>query len=116
MGALTMKKKKLSSDAFQWAYDRYIGDDPKEIALYEEERLKADVGQAIYDLRNEAGLTQEQLADLLETEASVIADMEEADYEGDFLSMASRIASALHRKVEIRFVPVDAPETTGATL
>ncbi|MCL4538539.1 MAG: helix-turn-helix domain-containing protein [Bacteroidetes bacterium] len=105
------EKKKLSSDAFQWAYDRYIGNDPKEIALYEEERVKADIAQAIYNLRNQAGLTQEQLADLVGTNASVIEDIEESDYEGDFLSMASKIASALHRRVEVRLVPVQSSDS-----
>ena len=107
------EKKKLSSDAFQWAYDRYIGNDPKEIALYEEERVKADIAQTVYNLRNQAGLSHEQLADLAGTTASVIEDIEEADYEEDFLLMASRIAAALHKRVEVRFVPEETPEPTG---
>jgi ribosome-binding protein aMBF1 (putative translation factor) len=110
------ERKKLSSDAFQWAYDRYIGNDPKEIALYEEERVKADIAQAIYNLRSQAGLSQEQLADLVGTNASVIEDIEEADYEGDFLSMASRIASVLYRRVEVRLVPLEDIESSGVSV
>jgi ribosome-binding protein aMBF1 (putative translation factor) len=105
------EKKKLGSDAFQWAYDRYIGNDPKEIALYEEERVKSDIAQAIYNLRNQADLSQEQLADLVGINTSVIDDIEQADYEGDFLGMASRIASALHTRVEVRLVPVESSDS-----
>jgi ribosome-binding protein aMBF1 (putative translation factor) len=112
---MKMEKKKLTSDAFQWAYDKYVGSDPKEIALYEEERIKADIAQNVYDLRNQAGLSREQLADLVGATASIIEDIEEADYEGDFLSMGSRIAAALHRRMEVRFVPVDAADAAGIT-
>jgi hypothetical protein len=47
------------------------------------------------------------------TTASVIEDIEETDYEGDFLTMASRIAAVLHRKVEVRLVPMEATEPAG---
>ncbi|MBM4327661.1 MAG: helix-turn-helix transcriptional regulator [Deltaproteobacteria bacterium] len=110
------EEKKLSSDAFQWAYDRYIGNDPKEIALYEEERVKADIAQAVYNLRSQAGLSHEQLADLAGTTPSVIEDIEQADYEADFLLMASRIAAVLHKRVEVRFVPENAPESNGVAV
>ena len=110
-----MEEKKLSSDAYQWAYDRYIKGDPEMEKCFEELGVKADVARRLYNLRNQAGLTREQLADLVGTNASVIEDMEEADYEGDFLGMASRIANALHRRVEVRLVPVEAPESAGIT-
>ncbi len=41
---------------------------------------------------------------LVGTTASVICLLEDADYEGHSLSMLRRIAAALHRRVEIRFV------------
>ncbi len=81
-----------------------------------EECIKADIGQAVYDLRNQAGLSTEQLADLIGTAVSVIEDIEEADYEGDSLSVASRIASALHRRVEVRLVPAERTELVDAGL
>ena len=102
--SLEVEEKKLSSDAFQWAYNKYIGSDPKEVVLYEEERIKADIAQAVYNLRHEAGFSRRQIADLVDTTESVIEDIEEADFEEDFLLMASRIASAFHKRVEVRFV------------
>jgi ribosome-binding protein aMBF1 (putative translation factor) len=111
-----MEEKKLSSDAYRWAHDRYIKGDPEMENYFEELGVKADIARQLYSLRNQSGLTQEQLADLVGTNASVIDDMEEADYKGDFLGMASRIANALHRRVEVRLVPVEAPESPGIAL
>jgi ribosome-binding protein aMBF1 (putative translation factor) len=112
MGALKMEEKKRS-DAVDWAYNKYIKGDPEREASFQEELVKAEIARQIYDLREQAGMTQEQLAVLVGTEASVIDDIEEADYEGDFFSVALRIASALHKKVEVRFVPEGTSEHRG---
>jgi len=105
-----MDKKEMSSDAFELIYRRYIKDDPARVASFQEELTKAEVAREIYDLRNAAALSHEQLAALIDTAPSVIEDIEEADYDGDLLAMASRIAAVLHRKVEIRFVPMENDE------
>jgi len=110
-----MEETKLSSDAFELIYRRYIKDDPARVASFQEELTKAEIARGIYDLRNDAGLTREQLGSLLGVNPSVIEDIEEADYEGDFLAMASRIAAVLHRRVEVRLVPMEPPESAGIT-
>ncbi len=74
----------------------------KEVA---QARTDLMVGQMIYDSRQEAGLTQRELAELVGTTQSVISRLEDADYEGHSLPMLNRIAAALHKKVEIRFIP-----------
>ena len=66
------------------------------------------VAQLIYDARTAAGLTQQQLADAVGTTQSVISQLEDADYQGHSLTMLRRIAKALHRKLEIRFVADEA--------
>ncbi|MFH0825069.1 MAG: helix-turn-helix transcriptional regulator [Pseudomonadota bacterium] len=111
-----MKEERFSSDAFGLIYRRYIKDDPARISSFQEELTKAELASEIYDLRDQAGLSREQLASLVGTTESVIEDIEEADYEGDFLAMASRIATALHRRVEVRLVPVQTPESTAIAL
>lgn len=63
------------------------------------------VAQLIYDARTAAGLTQQQLADLIDTRQSVIARLEDAEYRGHSLTMLDRIADALHRRLEVAFVP-----------
>jgi ribosome-binding protein aMBF1 (putative translation factor) len=68
-------------------------------------RTDNDVAQKIHDLRKKAGLTQRQLAEKIGTQQSVISDLEAADYTGHSLAMLTRIAEALDKRVEIRFVP-----------
>lgn len=85
--------------------DRLTGDDPELRKMIAEETVNAQVARIIYEARTAAGLTQAQLADLIDTQQSTIARLEDADYEGHSLSMLRRIAEALNQKLEVRFVP-----------
>ena len=85
---------------------RTRGGKPKKQALLEEERANVTVARQIYDLRTEAGLSQRELAKMVGTTASVICRLEDADYDGHSLGMLRRIAAALDKRVQIRFVPV----------
>ena len=67
------------------------------------EEFHADLAQEIYDARLAAGLTQKQLAGRLGTHQSVIARMEDADYNGHSLPMLRRIAKALGKKFHMGF-------------
>ena len=100
-----MTKRRFKSAALQYTYDRNIGKDPKRIEEYEQEVLNAEVARKIYDLRKRAGLSQRELAKKIGTTASAICRLEDADYEGHSLYMLKRIAEALDKRVEIRFVP-----------
>ena len=104
--AASKGKRNFQSRALQFTYDRYIGKDPKQVEEYEEEVINADIARKVYDLRTKAGLSQRQLAKKLGTTASVICRLEDADYEGHSLSVLKRIAEALDKRLEIRFVPV----------
>jgi len=64
----------------------------------------------IHGLRTTAGLSQRALANKIGTTASVICRLEDADYEGHSLAMLRRIAAALGKRVEIRFVSVHKPK------
>ncbi|MGD0127679.1 MAG: helix-turn-helix domain-containing protein [Terriglobia bacterium] len=99
------KKREFRSKALQFAYDRYVGEDPKLAAVFEEELSLADIATQIYNLRKRAGLSQRQLAAKLGTTASVICRLEDSDYEGHSLSMLRRIAEVLGRQVKIVLVP-----------
>ena len=103
-------KNASTTDALDILQRRYYEGRPQRLASLEEERLNAKIAREIYDLRSTAGLSQRQLAELVETTASVICRLEDADYEGHSLSMLQRIATALKKSVEVRFVPL--PETT----
>jgi ribosome-binding protein aMBF1 (putative translation factor) len=86
--------------------DRITGDDPELLELIEEETLNTQVARMIYEARTQAGLTQQELADLVGTKQPVIARLEDADYDGHSLAMLQRIATALHHRLEIHLVPV----------
>ncbi|MFH0980473.1 MAG: XRE family transcriptional regulator [Planctomycetota bacterium] len=103
---MAKKKNPFRSKSLKAAYDRYIGDDPEQQATFEEALANAEVAHKIYDLRTKAGLSQRALAKLVGTTASVICQLEDSDYQGHSLSMLRRIAAALHKRVEIHFVPV----------
>ncbi len=99
------KKKTTKKSTLEYLRERYVGDDADRLASLEEERLNARIAQALHDMRKAAGLTQKDLGDLVGTTDTVISRLEDADYEGHSLSMIRRVATALHHKVELRFVP-----------
>jgi len=97
------KKRKPTTDAVEIMHRRYFEGKPDMLAALEEARANDEVARKIYKLRTKAGLSQRQLAKLVGTTASVICLLEDADYAGHSLSMLRRIATALNRRVEIRF-------------
>ena len=99
-------KRNFQSEVLQYTYDRFIANDPEQVAAYEQDLIGIEVAKRIYDLRTKAGLSQRELAKKVGTTASVICRLEDVDYEGHSLSMMKRIAAALDRRVEIRFVPI----------
>ena len=84
--------------------ERMVGRDKALRNLIAAETINVRVAQMIYDARNKVGLTQKQLAKLVGTTQSVIARLEDADYEGHSLNMLNRIAAVLNKTVDIRFV------------
>jgi DNA-binding XRE family transcriptional regulator len=99
------RKKKKTSDALG-IIDRRHFDTPKARAELEEARASAAVARKLHDLRKRAGLTQKQLAELVGTTHTAISRLENDDYEGHSLAMLRRIAAALGKRVEVRFVPL----------
>jgi len=99
------RPRRFQSETLQYFWDRYIGEDPERIAEYEQAAADVDIARAIYDMRAQAGLTQRQLAKKVGTTASAICRLEDADYEGHSLAMLRRIAEALGKRIEIRFLP-----------
>lgn len=85
--------------------DNLTGEDPELRNMIAEEALNVRVARMIFDARTRAGLTQTQLAELIDTKQPVIARLEDADYEGHSLSMLQRIAEALGQRLEVSFVP-----------
>jgi ribosome-binding protein aMBF1 (putative translation factor) len=86
--------------------DRMVGQNKGLRDLIAEETINVRIARMIYDARSQAGLTQKELGKLVGTTQSVIARLEDADYEGHSLNLLNRIASALDKRVDIRFLAV----------
>jgi DNA-binding XRE family transcriptional regulator len=99
-------KRKPTTDALAILQRRLYEGKPGRIKRLEEARANEDIARKIREIRAKANLTQADVARLIGTTASVISRLEDADYEGHSLAMLRRIAAALDRRVEIRFVPV----------
>ncbi|MFT5365499.1 MAG: ribosome-binding protein aMBF1 (putative translation factor) [Candidatus Latescibacterota bacterium] len=113
MATRKKQKKKLTTDAVEILYSRIVGESTDMKALLAEAESEMDIAEQIYNLRMEAGLSQKELADKINTSASVICRLEDADYEGHSLSMLRRIAAAVDKRVKVSFV--DLEETVSAT-
>lgn len=64
-----------------------------------------DIAFQIINLRERAGLTQKDLADLIGTKQSNIARIESADYTGYTFKTLEKVTKALKAKLEIRIIP-----------
>ena len=99
-----MKQRKKTPDAVVILHRRLVKNQPRKLAELQRIRTNADLAQKIYDLRVAAGLTQKELARLIGTSESVISRLEDADYAGYSFRTLQRIASAVHKRLEISFV------------
>ena len=102
-----MNKQRISDGLM--ILDSVTGKDPRVLALIVEEGEKLRIAKAIYELRTKAGLSQTDLAKRVGTTQSVISRLEDADYEGHSLEILQRIGKATNNRVEVRFVPIQAP-------
>ena len=69
-----------------------------------------DLGQLIYDMRTEAGLSQRELAERMETTQSVISRLEEGGGARNRIDTLARVATALDRHLVLSF-PTEVPDT-----
>ena len=104
-------KTKREKDAVKILHNRYIKNDAARNASLEKERVNAQVARSIYELRQDAGLSQEELAKLIDTTQSVISRLEDADYDGHSLSMLQRIAKALSCRLRVSLKKDDSKVT-----
>ena len=100
----SQKTQKRTSDALALV-EELTGKSQQMTDLIEQEQDNLDIARKIYELRIKAKLSQAKLARKVGTTQSVISRLEDADYDGHSLEMLRRIASALEKRVEIRFLP-----------
>lgn len=100
----TGKNRKPTPDAIEIIHRRHYEGRPQRLADLAEAEAHDTLARKIYALRKRAGLTQGQLAKMVGTTTSVICRLEDADYQGHSLAMLRRVANALNKRVELRFV------------
>jgi hypothetical protein len=104
------KPRKPTTNAVEILHRRYVENDSEMARLVAEELANLQIARKIYDLRVKAGLSQRGLARLVGTTASVICRLEDADYDRHSLGMLTRIAAALNKRLDVRFVAPRAPQ------
>jgi predicted transcriptional regulator len=108
-----MSKRRTTTDAIEIIRRRFSAGHPDRIAKLGEAIADAEIGRHIYELRTKARLTQRRLAKMIDTTASVIARLEEGDFEGNSLAMLNRIATALNKRMVIQIVPLNPKRKTA---
>lgn len=97
-------------------FDRYLEEqmqDPAFAARFEQAGEAWDVAIQLAALREQAGLSQKDLARKLKTSQQQISRLESPGYEGHSLSMLRRVAKVLHARVRV-VLEADSEEKTGA--
>ena len=89
-------------------FDRYLTQQLKDTRFaerFERAGQAWDVALQIAALREQAGLSQKELARRLKTSQQQISRLESPDYEGHSLANLRRVAEALHARVRVVFEP-----------
>lgn len=98
-------------------FDRYLEqqlEDPRFAERFKAAGEGWDVSLQLTRLREEAGLSQRELAERLETTQQQISRLESPAYEGHSLSMLRRVAAALHARVHVVLEPLSDTEVPSA--
>src|SRR5438093_13205919 len=91
-------------------FDHYLDAqlrDPAFAARFKNAGEAWDVALQIAALREQAGLSQKDLAKLLKTSQQQISRLESPGYEGHSLTTLRRVAGVLHARVRLVFEPAE---------
>jgi transcriptional regulator with XRE-family HTH domain len=83
---------------------RKLAADPDLASAVDAERFNLTLGEEIRAARVGAGLTQQQLAEKVGTQQPAIARLEDADYDSHSINTLERIAAALGKRLQVRFI------------
>ncbi|PIV01799.1 MAG: transcriptional regulator [Syntrophobacterales bacterium CG03_land_8_20_14_0_80_58_14] len=78
--------------------------DPEFKTHYQEERQALKLAMKIAELRDQKGLSQQELAKLMGTSQQAISRIESGEYEGFTLKTLGKIAEATGMRIKIEFV------------
>src|SRR5437867_6466197 len=97
-------------------FDRYLEEqmrDPAFAQRFEQAGEAWDVALQLAALRQQAGLSQKELARRLKTSQQQISRLESPGYEGHSLATLRRIAGELSARVRVIFEPHDGAKSRG---
>ena len=95
-------------------FNRYLAEqmqDPAFAARFQQAGEAWDVALQLAALREQAGLSQKELAARLKTSQQQISRLESPAYEGHSLSMLRRVAKVLKARVRVVLEPDTGPQT-----
>jgi ribosome-binding protein aMBF1 (putative translation factor) len=108
------KKTRTTADAVEILYKLFVEGKPEMEELVEQARADMAIGSQIFNLRRDAGLSQNALAERMGTTRSAISRLENADYEGHSVAMLRKIVTALGKRVHITFIDPEPEEEAAA--
>jgi len=97
-------------------FGRYLAEqmqDPAFAARFQQAGEAWDVALQLAALREQAGLSQKELAARLKTSQQQISRLESPAYEGHSLSMLRRVAKVLKARVRVVIEPATGPQTSA---
>ena len=98
-----MKRRKDDLDRLT---EKLLKQDPTLAEEFEKAGQAWDIAFQIINMREQEGLTQKELADLVGTKQSNIARLESADYTGYTLKTLEKVTRALKARLQIKIVPL----------
>src|SRR5205809_7975410 len=97
-------------------FDRYLDEqmkDPEFAARFERAGEAWEIALQLAALRQQAGLSQKELARKLRTSQQQISRLESPAYEGHSLSMLRRVAEVLGATVQVSLIPCEPGRRSG---
>lgn len=95
--------KQRSTSAREILHRRVYQGKPDRQDELDRTRREMALGMKIRRIREEAGLTQQELAAMIGTQPSAISRIEDADYDGHSVPLLERVAEALDMRLIIDF-------------
>lgn len=119
MDERTRKESSREESSYQDWRDKFMSD-PEKRAIYEEEAAKSALWLQLFEARQAAGLTQEQMAERLGVSQAQVSRIEKKGYDAYTLNTLRRYVNALGEgfalEVTIRYPSASASGKVGQSL
>jgi len=110
------RTNEIRSDALKSLYDQLYKNNAARQHSLELEFLNAEVARNLYRLRTDLRLTQKELSEKTGIADIVIADIEDADFDGNSLQILQEICATFGKGLKLEFVPSVTGRTPTRTL